>query len=116
MILVAGIPSEGPTRLVIEALETLGAGHVVFDQRRHADAVLEFKVASADEGGAISGVFRTGETNVRLEDIRGIYLRMMDEDAILSNGRPAASGAAAARCSHCTGTSTPGRRWHLPAC
>lgn len=98
MILVAGIPSEGPTRLVIEALAARGAGYVVFDQRRHADAVLELTVANHREGGAISGFIQTAGAKVRLQDVRGIYLRMMDDDALLAAERPASNCAAAVRC------------------
>jgi glutathione synthase/RimK-type ligase-like ATP-grasp enzyme len=82
MILVAGIPDEGPTARVVEALEAIGANYRVFDQRRAADADIQIEIADAEGGGAIGGMFRIGLETIRLEEVRAIYLRLMDDSLL----------------------------------
>lgn len=79
MILVAGIPDEGPTAAVIEALDAMGADHAVFDQRDHALAEIVLDIASADAGGAIGGRLSLPGRTVALEAVRGFFLRTMDD-------------------------------------
>ena len=80
MILVAGIADESPTALVIEALAAIGANYVVFDQRRAATSELSMEIADASSGGAIGGSLTVDGETVRLDDVRAIYLRMMDDN------------------------------------
>ena len=72
MILLCGIPSEPPLAMVRDALVRLGVPQVTFDQRRFAEAELEFSVP--DGGGRLLVAGRS----YRLEDVRGVYLRLMD--------------------------------------
>lgn len=78
MILVAGIPDEGPTASVIEGLEEIGAAFAVFDQRRHREASITLDIGSDARGGAIGGRLDLGEDSVALDDLGGCFLRMMD--------------------------------------
>jgi glutathione synthase/RimK-type ligase-like ATP-grasp enzyme len=82
MILVAGIPDEGPTARVVEALEAIGANHRVFDQRRAADTDIEIEIADAEGGGAIGGTLIMGGETIRLEEVKAIYLRLMDDNLL----------------------------------
>lgn len=82
MILVAGIPDETPTAMVIDALEESGADYRVFDQRRAATAHIELEVGDARAGGTVGGTLAFEDGTVPLEQVRGLYLRIMD-DALL---------------------------------
>jgi glutathione synthase/RimK-type ligase-like ATP-grasp enzyme len=79
VILVAGIADEAPTAAVVEALESIGAAHCVFDQRAATDAHLVIRVTDAASGGALDGVLTLAGAHVPLSGVRGIYLRMMDD-------------------------------------
>jgi len=72
VILLCGITSEPPLAMVRDALVRLGAPQVTFDQRRFADAALEFEVPGGD------GSLKVAGRTYRLEDIAGVYLRVMD--------------------------------------
>lgn len=82
MILVAGIAEESPTALVIEALAAMGASHAVFDQRRAATTEMSMEIADASSGGAIGGTLTVDGETIRLDDVRAIYLRMMDDNLL----------------------------------
>lgn len=75
MILLCGIPTEGPMELVTEACETLGLAHRVVNQRAIEQVQLEFWTENRDLRALI---FVQGE-EVALEAVTGIYLRTMDE-------------------------------------
>jgi glutathione synthase/RimK-type ligase-like ATP-grasp enzyme len=79
VILVAGIADEAPTAAVIEALESIGAAHRVFDQRVGPLAHLVIRVADAAGGGVLDGVLTLRGEHVPLSGVRGIYLRLMDD-------------------------------------
>jgi predicted ATP-grasp superfamily ATP-dependent carboligase len=75
MILLCGIPSEPPLAMVAEALAALGKQYVVFNQRRFAGARLEFSV----EGGQVWGCLTYEGRDYALEEIDGVYMRLMDD-------------------------------------
>jgi len=74
VIFLCGIPSEPSLGLVIERLREMGAPHVVFHQRRFADAHLEIDVA----GGSVQGTLELDGARHRLEDFVAIYTRLME--------------------------------------
>lgn len=74
MILLCGIPTEGPLSLVIEALQELGAEFLVFNQRKFASTHLSLRI----EQGAVSGVLEYEGRAHPLERFDGAYLRLMD--------------------------------------
>ncbi len=78
MILVCGIPSETPLRLVTSRLEETGAPFVMLNQRKFANCDLWFEVTHE----AIRGELRIGENSYRLEDFNAVYPRLMDDRAL----------------------------------
>src|SRR4051812_7280899 len=78
MILLCGIPSETPLAMVGRALGELGLEHRVFNQRRARDCGFEFAV----DDGVIDGVLDLAGERLRLSDISGVYLRLMDDQAL----------------------------------
>ncbi len=74
MILVAGIPSEAPLRLVIESAESGGVPHVVFNQRESGRTEICLDIRD----GAVDGTIRIRETDYGLNAFSGVYVRMMD--------------------------------------
>lgn len=75
MILLAGIPTETPMALVRHELDELDAPYLIFHQREFESTEIEFEIA----GGAVRGRLRIGDREVRLEDVRGVYNRLMDD-------------------------------------
>lgn len=95
MILIAGIPSEPPVRLVCEAAEALGVPHVVLGQRQAAVADLAFDLRA---DGSVLGWLHQAGVWTRLETVEGIYVRLMDpEELPESRGRTTAALAPARR-------------------
>ena len=78
MILLCGIPSEPPLALVLEHLRRMKAPVVCFNQRQAPHTDLAFEV---DHAG-VRGMLRMGTTQVRLEEVSGVYTRMMDEQLL----------------------------------
>ena len=78
MILLCGIPTETPLAMVRRELERQGHPHVLFNQREFSQARFEFGV----EGGRVTGRMTLGGRSYRLEDIRGVYFRLMDDRAL----------------------------------
>jgi hypothetical protein len=74
MILICGIPSEPPLASVRQQLGELGVEHFVFNQRRFEEVEIDFEVSQ----GSVTGRFMMAGENFRLEDVRGVYLRLMD--------------------------------------
>ena len=74
MIFLCGIPTEPSLGLVIERLREMGAPHVVFHQRRFADARLELEVGD----GEVRGELHLDGDRYRLEDFVAIYTRLME--------------------------------------
>ena len=75
MILLCGIPSEGPIAKVNAALLQLGAQSVIFSQRQFADASLEWSFINRRP----QGYLHLFNCSYALEDFRGIYTRFMSE-------------------------------------
>ena len=76
MILIAGIPSEAPVTLALEAAEEAGIEHMLLDQRRHMACSLRLEF---DPFGGWHGTLSTEDGVVHLSSICGIYARLMDE-------------------------------------
>lgn len=78
MILLCGIPSEAPLRLVIEAAEQAGAAYVVFNQRQAGQSALQVTTRYQDGRPEVEGVLRLGGQVYPLDAFSGAYLRLMD--------------------------------------
>ena len=78
MILLCGISSEPPLAMVREALGTLGAATVVFNQRDFRNTSFGFEIG---EGG-ITGSLKIDGTRIDVADITGVYVRLMDEQSL----------------------------------
>lgn len=78
MILLCGIASETPLRLLCEALNEIHEPYVLFHQRDFERASAEFEVA--DSG--IRGELTIGPNHHRLEDFKSVYTRLMDDRAL----------------------------------
>lgn len=81
MILLCGIPSESPLRLVIEAAEKLGGPFLLFNQRQagYSDIHLEIKK------GKVCGEIRIQGVGWSLRKFSGVYLRLMDSQDLPEN-------------------------------
>jgi hypothetical protein len=75
VILLCGIPSESSMEMATRDVERLGAEHVVFNQRRFASMELEFELVA----GQISGELSVDGDTYPLEEIGGVYTRLMDD-------------------------------------
>ncbi len=90
MILLGGIPSEGPLVLLMEALDALGAPYRFLNQRRCASCSIAFGVAS----DGVSGTLSLHGEPFELSDITAVYLRLMDDRLLPElEGQPDASPA-----------------------
>jgi len=78
MILLCGIPSEPPLAMVIDAAQTLDIPYVVFNQRDFANTGFVFEFA----GGRLSGWLETGSRGYPLDQIEGVYVRLMDHQVL----------------------------------
>ncbi|PTY08561.1 glutathione synthase [Opitutaceae bacterium EW11] len=74
MILLCGIPTEGPLALAIAALEEIGAEFLVFNQRKFASTEFSFRIV----GGAVSGALEYEGRSYPAEAFDGAYIRFMD--------------------------------------
>ncbi len=83
MILLCGIPSESPLRLVMEAAEKLGVPFLLFNQRQagYSDIHLEIKK------GKVRGEIRIQGADWSLRKLSGVYLRLMDSQDLPENKR-----------------------------
>jgi hypothetical protein len=75
VILLAGIPSEAPLRMVGDALERLSVPFVLFNQRAFATADISLEVGADGPTGRLALDGRS----YALERVGGIYLRLMDD-------------------------------------
>ena len=92
MILLCGIPSEAPLRLVRQAAERLGVEAVLFNQRLSSGIKLDGQVSSLPgKGFTLDGTLTTQEHVHPLDVFSGVYVRLMDYQAL-----PEFDGAAAA--------------------
>ncbi|MBV9252530.1 MAG: hypothetical protein JO227_25225, partial [Acetobacteraceae bacterium] len=78
MILLCGIPSETPMRMVRDQLDALGADTIMFNQRDFARAAISYEVSAQ----GISGILRLNGFEIPLNEIRAVYVRMMDDRAL----------------------------------
>ncbi len=78
MILLCGIPSETPLRMVTERLENRNADFLLLNQRNHAECSIDFEVVK----GAVTGELRVGDARYKLEDFRAAYSRLMDDRSL----------------------------------
>jgi RimK-like ATP-grasp domain len=76
MILIAGIPTESPVSLAIEAAQDSGISHVVFDQRDHASSEIVLRL---DPFGGWKAHLTTPNDSIDLNAVTGVYVRLMDE-------------------------------------
>ena len=75
MILLLGIPTESPLRMVRAALDELGGDYRLFNQRRAASCGFDFAV---DEKG-IEGTFNLDGEAIPLARVGAAYCRLMDD-------------------------------------
>lgn len=75
MILLAGIPSEPPMRMIANALDDLGRSYLTWNQRHIAQSRLDFEIT----GGVIQGVLTVEGMETNLNDVTGVYVRVMDD-------------------------------------
>jgi glutathione synthase/RimK-type ligase-like ATP-grasp enzyme len=75
MILLCGIPSETPLRMVTDRLDDRNADYILLNQRNFADCSINFEVAA----GIVTGELRIGDATHKLEDFRAAYSRLMDD-------------------------------------
>jgi RimK-like ATP-grasp domain len=78
MILLCGIPSEPPVAMVRAALAELGAPTIVFNQREFASICFGFALT----GELLTGSLTIDGNRYRLADIQGVYMRLIDEEAL----------------------------------
>ena len=74
MILLCGIPTESPLALVRDRLDEIGADYLVLSQRRFAGLPFRFRISA----GCIEGEVTVDGRSHRLEDVVGVYARLMD--------------------------------------
>lgn len=75
MIALCGIPTETPLEMVREQLARLSVPHVVFNQRKFSEWDIELEICNGRVAGSLEGEGRAW----RLEDFRGVFLRLMDD-------------------------------------
>ena len=75
MILLLGIPSEPPLAMVAAELERMDKTYLFFNQRHFARSYVEFSVTDA----GLSGWMQIDEQAFRLEEVTGVYIRLMDD-------------------------------------
>lgn len=94
MILIAGLPKETPVRLVIEAAEEAGIPYLLFDQ--HQAHSYEFCLRCVDN--RISGWLQINGTDYAMDEIQGVYCRILDYQFLPEHqpGRKEFAGADAA--------------------
>jgi hypothetical protein len=74
MILLMGIPSEAPLRLVIEAAESQNIPYVLFNQRESQFVDLYLEITNS----GFDGTLRIHAVDWPLSEFTGVYARMMD--------------------------------------
>jgi hypothetical protein len=89
VVLLCGIPTETPLAMVAEALSERGHPFLAFNQRHFADTHCVFDLSC----GEVRGELRLGRIRLSLEQVGGVYARMMDdrrlpESLALQDGAP----------------------------
>ena len=75
MILLCGIPSETPLRMVTTRLEEIGAPFVLLNQRKFADCEIWFELRA----GMTAGELRIANETYELQEFTAVYARLMDD-------------------------------------
>lgn len=81
MIVIAGIPSEPPIELAIDAAVAAGIDHVVVNQRHAADYDIQLQI-----GERVTGSLVVDGRTIDLDEVDGIYWRMMEPERLPENG------------------------------
>ena len=94
MILIAGIPSEPPVAMAVEAAEEAGLAFRLLDQRKQETIDLDLRL---EPGTGWSGQLLLDDGPVELAALTGIYARLMDPDFLpgIERGSEKARRAAA---------------------
>jgi len=95
MILLCGIPTEPPLAMVREALDELDVPYVLFNQRQFSTMEMEFEIS---HGGKVGGTLRVNGSTHQLEDITGVYVRLMDDRVLPEVKREPADSPMRLRC------------------
>jgi hypothetical protein len=77
MILICGIPSESPVNLLLEAAQRKNVSLVLFNQRQAMSAHIELNW-KADRNFKIAGKLHVNEGIIPLDQLAGVFNRMMD--------------------------------------
>lgn len=98
MILLCGIPSEGAMVRIAQALDRRGDDYVMVNQRHIRRIALTISV---DDGG-LSGRLSGPGYDVDLANVRGVYLRFMDDRVLpeLAGELPGSPAMASSRAFH----------------
>ena len=104
MILLCGIPSESPLALVRDALDQSGADYRVFNQRHFATTEMAFEI----DAGGIKGWLEMEGEGIALEEISGVYSRLMDTSRLPELAGQAEDSPAYL---HCTALQDTLTRW-----
>jgi hypothetical protein len=75
MIVLIGIPTETPMRMLAQALDALGYAYVFWNQRLIARNRLDFEI----NAGVMQGLLTVDGVEINLIDITGAYVRLMDD-------------------------------------
>src|SRR5215210_2641466 len=76
MIVLAGIPSESPLSMVRKELESMNSEFILFNQREFEQISLDFCI----ENKEVSGTLEIRATKYELAQIKGMYVRLMDDN------------------------------------
>jgi hypothetical protein len=95
-VLLAGIPSEPPLRLAIEAAEALAIDHLVLDQRHAAGHDLVLDAGPAGLDGELALAAAPGGRRLALAAVAGVYVRLTDPAVLPPAGAPTSDAAARA--------------------
>lgn len=82
MIVIAGIPSEPPVALAVESATLLGIDHVVVNQREAGRYGIRLELG----GTRVTGRLDLGDRAVELEEVDGIYWRLMEPERLPEAG------------------------------
>ena len=78
MILLVGIPSETPIRMVHDRLEEFGADFLMLNQRNFQQCAIDFEV----NRNQVTGTLQVGDATYPLEGFSAVYTRMMDDRSL----------------------------------
>lgn len=79
MVLIWGIPSEPPVARLLAELDRLGAPYLAVSQRHFADTRLALAL---DATGHLGGTLTYRQRAYPLADVRGVYLRLVEDEVL----------------------------------